>query len=101
MDKKNVDLLHGLLFAVCVIILVYSGEQVKTTKTGISSWFMRFAALVSASGIASLGLSFIPGSRANKIADTIKLSEESTEFLYRDVDGSVLEHIPLSTVKQI
>lgn len=100
MDKKNIGLLHGLLFAVCVIVLVYSGEQVKTKDTGISSWLMRYAALISSLGIASLAISFIPATNSNKYMEEIYRRDQTINGLYQ-YKGVDLLDISRDTVNSI
>lgn len=100
MAKENVGLLHGLLFAVLVIVMVYAGDQVKTHDTGAASWLMRCAAIVSSIGIASLGLSFVPALRSNAHSDTKDRSEQIAERLY-SYRGSELEYLHKETVRKI
>jgi hypothetical protein len=93
MDRKNVGLLHGFLGAVLVILLVYAGEQVKTTKTGTASWLMRCAAAVSSIGVASLGFSFFPAAKSNENDDARRSALEKVEYL-RSCKGNEQEYIP-------
>ena len=100
MYKKNIGLLHGFLFAICVIVMVYSGDQVKSNTIGISSHLMKCSALISSFGIISLGFSFFP---ASKSQINQKLNEEMQQNvldLYKYKEDIIYE-MEIRTVQKI
>lgn len=100
MDKKNIGLLHGLLFAVFAVVLVYCGEQVRANIFWATSWLMKASAITVAIGVMSLTISFIPAAKSNRWAETSDKYNRNIAGQY-SYDGIVLVNIHKSTVEKI
>lgn len=88
MDKKNNDLLHAFIFAICVMILVYAGEQVKAVpasdRNSMYSWAFKSSAIFSGIAIISMFISFIPASKSKKYAEKASELDKKTCVLTED-----------------
>lgn len=100
MDKKNIGLLHGLLFAVFAVVLVYCGEQVRANTNGAASWLMRASAITIALGVVSLTISFIPAVKSNKWAEERNKYEQNVSNLY-SYNGNKVENFRKDTVEKV
>lgn len=100
MDKKNVGYLHALIFTISAVVLVYAGDQVKSGKTGLTSYLMRASAMLSSICIVSIIASFAPASASNKHDD--KRGDYETDIAENYFhNGAELEYIHRNTVKEI
>lgn len=100
MDKKNINLLHGLFFAIFTIILVYCGEQIRNAPTGIPSLYIRISSIFSTIGNVSLLISFWPARLSNYYKKHANELRKTIDNLYL-FDGNNLNNLNIEAAKKI
>ena len=100
MGKRNSPLFHAFFFAVSVIVMVYSGEQVSRLHNNPMLWVMKCSAVCSAFSIIAMGISFFFGSLSEKSqSKAISVHSELSE-LY-SYEGKPLTTLERNTVLNI
>lgn len=100
MDNKNSDLLHGMLFAITAIVMVYAGEQVRGGAIGYTASLMKASAGSSALSIIMLALSFVFAVKSVRFGKSVTREEGIIQDWYY-YEGRELQRLELKTVKNI
>lgn len=98
---NNLKLLHGMIFAISAIVLVYSGEQLQSSKTNeFHSYCMKMSSIFGSICITTMAISFLYGMKNEKYKNGRAREEQNmiNKYYY---EGNKLEQIDVKTVKEI